>query len=151
MTCSHPHREFTETGWRCYDCLDVSQDVPRPEYSDDRDNEHWYNHYDGEDCDHEDYTITWEGRCECGRCSQSWWATSAQMEAQARLEVEYAEWEASQHEGRTVWWRRTVVGLLAYVLVVYGPWKLTCNTKTGFGNWCVSNSGDWVYRAKRPI
>lgn len=37
-------------------------------------------------------------------------------------------------------------GLLAYLLVVYGPWRFTCDTSTRFGHWCVANSGDWVYR-----
>lgn len=37
-------------------------------------------------------------------------------------------------------------GLLAYLLVVYGPLRLTGNPYTRFGRWCLANSGDWVYR-----
>lgn len=75
---------------------------------DDGDNEDWYNHYEGEDCDHEDYSITWEGRCECGRCSHSWWATPAQIEANAAFESEYAEGEAKRYRQENVWWRKVL-------------------------------------------
>ncbi len=107
-----------------------------------------YEEYEPEECEHEDYDITWEGRCECARCSYSWWATAEQIKAQARLEYEYAEWEVRQHRRDVVWWRRTIVGFAAYLLVVYGP-RFCCDPDTKFGNWCLANSGDWVYRVER--
>ena len=76
------------------------------EADEDGDKENWYNHYEGEDCDHEDYEISWEGRATCGRCSHSWWASRDQIEADDRWRQEYAEYEAEQHRLETVWWRR---------------------------------------------
>lgn len=47
--------------------------------------------------------------------------------------------------------KRTAVGLIAYILVVYGPWHWTCDPSTQFGRWCLTNSGYWVYREERRI
>lgn len=45
---------------------------------------------------------------------------------------------------------RTSIGFIAYWLVVHGP--LACiNPYTRFGRWCLSCSGDWIYRAERAM
>lgn len=40
---------------------------------------------------------------------------------------------------------KVIRGLIAYLLVVHGP-RACINPYTGFGTWCLANSGDWVYR-----
>ncbi len=34
---------------------------------------------------------------------------------------------------------------IGFLLVVYGPWKLTCDPDTAFGRWCLSHAGAWAY------
>lgn len=43
---------------------------------------------------------------------------------------------------------RTVIGLIGYLLVVYGP-EICRNPYASFGTWCLASSGDWVYRHER--
>lgn len=45
---------------------------------------------------------------------------------------------------------RIVLGWIGYQLVIHGPWRWTCNPSTKFGEWCLSRSGDWVYRERLP-
>lgn len=61
--------------------------------------------YEQSQCDHEEYDIDWEGRARC-HCGHSWWASAKQMEALARWEQEYGEYEAEQARKFNVWWRR---------------------------------------------
>lgn len=42
---------------------------------------------------------------------------------------------------------KTFLGLIAWCLVVYGP-QPCINPYTAFGQWCLSHSGDWIYRAE---
>lgn len=45
---------------------------------------------------------------------------------------------------------RTFLGLIAWLLVVYGP--MACRDPyTKFGCWCLAGSGDWIYRAERRM
>lgn len=47
-------------------------------------------------CDCTEYEIDWEGRATCLCCNEHWWASSAEIEAQARHEAEYAQWVEEQ-------------------------------------------------------
>ena len=40
---------------------------------------------------------------------------------------------------------------IGYQLVIYGPWRLTCNADTRIGSWCLDRAGGWVYRDKCPM
>lgn len=39
-----------------------------------------------------------------------------------------------------------ILDLIGYLLVAYGPWRLTTNCSHAFGRWCVSHAGGWDYR-----
>jgi hypothetical protein len=38
---------------------------------------------------------------------------------------------------------------IGYILVAYGPYKITTNPYTRFGRWCLSHAGGWAYRFER--
>lgn len=42
---------------------------------------------------------------------------------------------------------KTFLGLIAWCLAVYGP-RACIDPYTPFGRWCLSHSGDWIYRAE---
>jgi len=35
---------------------------------------------------------------------------------------------------------------IAYVLVIYGPWRWTCDADHWLGRWCLPRAGAWAYR-----
>lgn len=43
---------------------------------------------------------------------------------------------------------RTFLGLIAFILVIYGP-EPCRNPDTAFGRWGLSSAGDWIYRHER--
>lgn len=49
-----------------------------------------------DNCNHEEFSIDWEGRASCDYCLAHWWATSEEIEAQQQHEREYAEWQRHQ-------------------------------------------------------
>jgi|SRR6185312_1019946 len=58
---------------------------------------------DDEPCDHEDHDVNLiDGRCQCYRCGESWYATTAEIDEQLRFESEYHE--AMERENRRQWW-----------------------------------------------
>lgn len=70
---------MTYDQWKCTDPNDTG-------YDDREDN-----------CNHEEFSIDWEGRASCDYCLAHWWASTDEIEAQRQHEQEYAEWQERQH------------------------------------------------------
>src|SRR5215471_851191 len=70
-----------------------------------------------EECFHEEYEADINGRASCNRCGYRWWLTSAEIERERQLHVEYDRmvrrwererfWQEIKHRlGRLIFWRR---------------------------------------------
>jgi hypothetical protein len=64
--------------------------------------------YDERDeCYHEDFEPTWEGRAHCNQCGASWWMTPDEIAAERAHRIEYDRW-CRQQERREFWKRITL-------------------------------------------
>ena len=57
-----------------------------------------------DECCHEEYEIDMEGRAHCEMCSQTWWASEAEMAGQRERQIEYDSW--CREEERREFWRK---------------------------------------------
>lgn len=35
---------------------------------------------------------------------------------------------------------------IGYMLLVYGPWRITCSANNALGRWCLEHAGSYAYR-----
>lgn len=58
-----------------------------------------------EECFHEEREINWEGRAECPRCGETWWASDAEIEHERFLNEELdAHWRREERKARIEEW-----------------------------------------------
>lgn len=45
-----------------------------------------------QECDHEDYEITWEGRAQCQNCAETWWSSPLEQKAYEEAQRRHERW-----------------------------------------------------------
>lgn len=59
--------------------------------------------YDDDPCDHDEYDVdVLDGRCRCWRCSESWYASAVEIDAELSRQSAYHE-EMERYD-RQQWW-----------------------------------------------